>query len=486
MEEKVSRRTVVNSLSWKLLERFSSQIAQLVIQIILARLLFPKDYAVIAIVLAIVSILSIIIQGGYGAVIIQKKDLSDIDLSSVFCVSMLFSIVIYMVIFLLAPVVSEIFNNGVITNVLRALGLTLIFGVYGNILNSLAAKRFRFKAIFISALLSTLLSGAIGIWLAYSGYGVWALVVQNLVNQISAIIILALFIKWLPGLRISKSSLKYLFSHGTHLFLPSLFYSFYKNSFSLVIGKEYGNSALGYYDRGRSIPEYVLGNVNDSVQAVVLPTLATHQLDLERIKSITKKAIGAISFVMFPMCFGLAALSGNIIHVLLTDRWIEAVFYFQMIALFYVHIPISHTNQRALMSIGKTRRVMVLNFVEILVGVIVFAITYKFGPKVIIMGYVLTSIPNIILYMYFSGKVIGYSMFDQVKCVIRPFVASIIMCLSVLLVSSGRGLGVLILQLLLGAIVYVLVCFALNVHEIKDSLQIISRWKNNILSAKKH
>lgn len=481
MKKEVSRRTVVNSLLWKLLERFSSQIAQLVIQIILARLLFPKDYALIAIVLAIVNILVIIIQGGYSAVIIQKKDLSDIDLSSVFCISMLFSLVIYLAIFLLSPMVSQIFNNDSITNVLRALSLTLIFGVYGNILNSLAAKRFQFKAIFVSAVLSTLLSGTIGIWLAVSGYGVWALVVQYLVNQISAIIILAFYIKWLPSLKIRKSSLVYLFSHGTHLFLPSLVYSFYKNSFSLIIGKTYGSSALGYYDRGRSIPEYVLGGVNDSVQAVVLPTLATHQLDMERVRSITKKAIRAISFVIFPMCFGLAALSDNIIHVLLTDRWVGAAFYFQMIALFYVHIPISHTNQRALMSIGKTRWVMVLNFIEILIGVIVFAIMYKYGPEMIIIGYVLTSIPNIILYMLFSGKVIGYSMVDQVKDIAKPLFASVIMFISVLLVSSERGLGMLVLQLLIGITVYVIVCLAINVHEIKDLFSILSKWKNNKL-----
>lgn len=449
---------VLSNLAWKLLERFGVQGLQFVIQIILARLLFPSDYGLLALVVIFITIASVFVQSGLNTSLIQKKVVDNVDYSSVFYLSLGVASVLYIVLFLFAPSIASFYDNLDLIPVLRVLALTLFPGVFNSIQNAIVSRTMQFRRLFYSSVGAGFVSGIVGIALAYKGYGIWALVFQQLTNQVCITIILWFTVKWRPTLQFSLERVKDHFSFGWKLLVSSLIDTTYKDLRSLIIGKVYTPAMLGYYNRGRQFPQLVISNINGSIQAVMLPALAAQQDYTERVKSMMRRSIVTSSFIVFPMMVGLAVVAEPLVVLLLTDKWLPAVPFLQIACFTYSLWPIHTANLQAINAMGRSDIFLKLEIIKKIVGLIILFISLPFGVYYLALSGVVSGIISSFINAYPNKKLLNYGYAEQIKDILPSLLLSLVMGVMVYFFSyfGFSPLVTMVLQILAGVVIYVL------------------------------
>ncbi|MDT2833545.1 lipopolysaccharide biosynthesis protein [Vagococcus carniphilus] len=458
MEEKNEyKNNVILSLFWKLLERGGTQGIQFLIQIVLARILLPEDYGAIALVTILITLANVFVQSGFNTALIQKKNSDSLDFSSVFYFSVVFSIILYFVIYLSAPGISKFYNVGDLTNVIRVTGLTLIFGSINSIQNAVISKTMRFKKLFVSSLGAMVISGTLGIIFAFLGYGIWALVVQQLTNQISISIILWFTVKWRPTREFSFFRLKGLFSYGWKILVSSLIDTLYANIRSLFIGRVYTPEQLGFYTRGDQFPALLVTNINGSIQSVMLPVLSKEQDDKKKVKQLVRRSIVTSSYLLFPMMVGLAIVSKPLIILLLTDKWLPAVVFVQIACFTYSLWPIHTANLQAINALGRSDIFLKIEIIKKSIGIFILLFTLRYGVVAIALGGGVTGIISTFVNAFPNKKLLNYSFREQWKDIIPSLFLSILMGISIypLKFIIFNNFLLLLAQITLGTIVYI-------------------------------
>ncbi|MCD4670810.1 MAG: lipopolysaccharide biosynthesis protein, partial [Actinomycetia bacterium] len=301
MNETNTKYKIITSLFWKFMERGGTFGVQFLVQLILARLLLPEDYGLIVIVAIFISIANLIIQNSFNTALIQKKDANETDYSSVFYLSIGLALILYLLIFFLSPIIANFYANTVLIWYLRIFAISLFFGAFNSIQNAIIAKNMEFKKLFFGNFVAIIISGTIGIVMAYSGYGGWALIFLQLSNQIAITIILWFVVKWRPKFLFSWLRVRELFSFGWKILISSILFSIYENLRSLIIGKFYQPDTLGYYNKGKEFPKYITDNINGTIQTVIFPALAALQDDKKQIKNMMQRSIISSAFLLFPI-----------------------------------------------------------------------------------------------------------------------------------------------------------------------------------------
>ena len=291
MSENNIKKRVLSSLCWRFAERCGAQIVQFVVSIVLARLLLPKDYGLVSLIIVFIDIASVFAQSGLGIALVQRSNADEVDFSSVFYFSIVFSLVIYMILFFGAKPIAGFYKIQDLVPVTRVLGLSVIIGAINSVQQAYVQKTMQFKRFFWSTLGGTLCSAFIGIAMAYKGFGVWALVCQQLTNQVTDTVILWITVGWRPKKLFSIDRMKRLFSFGWKMLVSALLDTIYSNLYSLVIGKTYSSSELAYYNKGKQFPVLIITNINSSIDNVLFPVLAEMQNEKERIKDMVRKSI---------------------------------------------------------------------------------------------------------------------------------------------------------------------------------------------------
>ncbi|MFA6308364.1 MAG: lipopolysaccharide biosynthesis protein [Clostridia bacterium] len=457
MDNEVNKLKVVSSLLWKGLERAGTQGIQFVVQILLARLLLPDDFGIIALVLAFIAVANVFIQNGFNVSLIQKKEVSEADFSSVFYLSILISVLLILILFFVAPLIAAFYGLPQITSVLRVLSLTLILGAFNSIQNAVIARNMQFKKLFFSSLGAIIVSGTIGVTMAHKGFGVWALVVQQITNQLLITGILWFIVKWRPKLTFSISGLKGLFSFGWKLLVASLIDTLYINLRSLIIGKIYNPAALGFYNRGEQFPSIIVSNIDGSIQSVMLPALAYHQEDRQKVKKMVRRSITTSSFIIFPMMIGLAAIAEPMVKILLTDKWLLSVPFLQIFCLAYAPYSIHTANLQAINAIGRSDIFLKLEVVKKAIGIVILAISIFFGIYAIAAGMLLISTICFFINAYPNKSLLNYSYKEQWNDIFPSLLISFAMGLIVYSISFFRmeTLFTLIVQVGAGAAIYI-------------------------------
>lgn len=470
------KETVIASMIWKLMEGCGVQGIQFIIQIVLARLLLPKDYGLISLVTIFIAIANVFVQSGFNTALIQKKDADKVDFSSVFYLSLGVATIMYILIFIGAPLVSDFYNEPELTMVLRVLSITLFFGAFNSIQNAVVAKSMQFKKLFLSSLGSSIISGVIGIILAYLGLGVWALVFQQILSQVSITIILWFTVKWRPMLVFSMNRVKVLFYYGSKLLASSLIDTIYNNLTNLVIGKFYTPQVLAMHNRGQQFPNLIVSNINGSIQSVMLPTLSSEQDNKEKIKRMVRRSIVTSSFIIFPIMVGLAAIAEPVVRLLLTDKWLPCVPFLQIFCFIYVLMPIHTTNLQAINAIGRSDIFLKLEIYKKVIGVIILIITLPYGAYAIACGTLVISIISSFINAYPNLKLINYSYKEQIQDTMPSLLLSMVMGAAVYAIGlfDMKPIIMIIIQILSGSIIYVgmayilkLECFHYLVNTIK-------------------
>lgn len=451
------KNRVLSGLFWKLMERGGTQGIQFVVQIVLARLLLPEDYGLLSLVTIFINLANIFVHSGFNTALIQKKGADKVDFSSVYYLSLFVAGLLYLIIFFTSPFIAGFYQEPQLILVFRVLSVTLFFGAFNSIQNAFVAKNMMFKKQFFSSLGAIVISGTVGIITAYSGWGVWALVAQQLTNQLSITIILWFTVKWRPTFVFSFGKVKELFSYGSKLLASSLLDSVYQDLRSLIIGKIYTPAMLGLYNRGHNFPKVIVTNIDGSIQSVIFPVLSSQQDNRMKIKNIMRRAIVTSSFIMFPMMIGMAVIAEPLVNLILTDKWLPAVPFLQIFCISYSLRPIHTANLQAIKALGRSDIFLKLEIIKKTIGLSILGISIPFGIYAMAWGVLLSGLIASFVNAYPNVKLLGYSYIEQWRDIMPSLLLSLVMGIFVYFLKylNHGELKILILQIILGAVLYI-------------------------------
>ena len=458
---------ILSGLFWRFAERTGAQGVQFIVSIVLARLLAPEDYGTISLVTVFTTILQVFVDSGLGTALIQKKDADDLDFSSVFYFNFAVCLVLYAGMFVAAPYIAMFYDDPTLTPVVRALCLTVVVAGVRGIQQSYVSRHLLFKRFFFSTTGGTIVSAVIGIAMAYMGYGVWALVAQQLSNVAVGTVILWIMVKWRPKLMFSWQRLKELLSFGWKLLASALLDTVYNNLRNLIIGKLYSSADLAYYNQGDKFPKVIVTNINTSIDSVLLPTMSNVQEDHTRVKSMTRRSIKTSTYIMAPLMMGLAFCAEPIVRLVLTDKWLPCVPYLQIFCITYMFYPIHTANLNAIKAMGRSDLFLKLEIVKKVVGMILLVSTMWFGVMAMALSLLVSTVTSMLINSWPNKRLLGYSFSEQIRDILPAIVLATLMGIGVstiYLLRLSTGLT-LVIQIPLGAAIYVLLSMLLKLDE---------------------
>lgn len=454
-----TRQNVLSNLIWRFLERCGAQLVTLLVSIILARLLDPTVYGVVALVTVITTVLQVFVDSGFATALIQKKDADDLDFSTVFYFNLVTCIILYALVFMIAPVIAAFYKMPELTSVIRAISLIIVISGVKNVQQAYVTRNMMFKRFFFATLGGTLGAAIIGILLAYLGYGVWALVGQMLFNTSVDTIILWLTVKWRPIKAFSLERLKGLFSFGWKMLVANLIATVNGQLRQLIIGKMYSSEDLAFYNRGRQFPDLIVSNINTSIDSVLFPTLSNEQDNHSRVREMTRQSIKVSTYIMAPLMMGLIACADTIVRLILTDKWLPCVPYLRIFCVSFFFYPIHTANLNAIKATGRSNVLLKLEIIKDIFSIIILAITMRFGTLVIAYGMLGCSIFSQIVNSWPNRKILKYTYKQQLLDILPNGLIGSIMGIIVYCVKGcGLATGItLVLQIITGMCVYLLI-----------------------------
>lgn len=416
MAEKSVKQQTITGAIWKFSERMIGQLVSFVVSIILARILMPNDYGLIALVFVFTTFCDKLLICGFATALIQKKNADDVDFSSVLIFSFIAAGILYAVLFWGAPFIANFyshFDKDLLISVLRVVGIGLFIMAFSSVQHAYISKNMLFKRNFWSALGGTIISGAVGIAMAYQGYGVWALVAQNLLSTTIDCLILLMIVKWHPHLSFSITRLKLLFSYGWKIFVASIIKMIYNDIRSLVIGKIYTPAQLAYYNRGQSLPQLVDSNITGTIDSVLFPAYSKLQDNKQTLVNAMRRAVKTSCYILMPALALMAAVASPLVSVLLTDKWLPCVPFMQILSLSFIFSPVETENLQSLKAIGRSEIVLKLEIAKRTIGVLLLLCAIPIGLYAIAWSMFVGNIIAAILNAFPNSKLIGYSITKQ-------------------------------------------------------------------------
>ncbi len=448
---------VMSNFLWRLAERFGAQGVAFVVSIVLARLLVPEAYGTIALVTVFTQILNVFIDSGFGNALIQKKDADDLDFSTVFYFNIAICVLLYLGMFLAAPLIAKFYNDASLTPVVRVLSLTLIISGVKNVQQAYVSRTMQFKRFFFATLGGTIGAAVIGIAMAYFGFGVWALIAQQIFNATVDTLILWITVKWRPKWMFSWQRLKGLFSFGWKLLASSLLDTVYNDLRQLIIGKMYTKTDLAQYNRGKQLPDLLVNNIDTSINSVLLPAMSQIQDNPERVKNMTRRAMKTSTYVIAPVMMGLAFTAESVIRLILTEKWLPCVPFLRIFCITYMFYPVNTTNLNAIKAMGRSDLFLKLETIKKVIGLIVLLGTMWFGVMAMAYSLLFTSITSQIINSWPNKKLLDYSYPEQIRDILPGILLAVFMgcCVYPVKWIGFSDLLTLFIQVVMGACIYI-------------------------------
>ncbi len=460
MNDSGLRNRTMSSILWRFAERCGAQGVSFAVSVVLARLLAPDVYGTIALVSVFITILQVFVDSGMANSLIQKKDADDIDFSTVFYFNIIVCFILYCVMFIAAPVISAFYEDKELIPIIRVLSLTLLISGIKNVQQAYISRNLLFKRFFFATLGGTIGAAIIGITLAYLGYGVWALVAQQLFNATVDTIILWISVKWRPKRVFSLERLKALFSYGWKLLASGLLDTVYNNIRQLVIGKMYSPSDLAFYNKGQQMPSLIITNINASIDSVLLPVMSREQRDNMRVKDMTRRAIKTSTYIIAPMMVGLTAVAPTIINILFTEKWLSSVPFLRIFCIIYLFYPIQTANLNAIKALGRSDLFLKLEIIKKSLGFGLLVSTMWYGVMAMAYSLLINCFLGQIINSWPNRKLLKYSYLEQLKDILPGIVLAVIMGVCVSAISlmpiQVPEILLLVIQIVVGFAIYVI------------------------------
>lgn len=481
------KKNTMFGFMWRFAERCGAQGVAFIVSIVLARILEPETYGLIALVTVFTNILSVFVDSGMGEALVQKKDADDLDFSTVFYFNIVMCVAIYAILFFCAPFISEFYKNPDLTPVVRVLSITILISGVKSIQQAYVSRNMMFKRFFFSTLGGTLFSAGVGIFLAAKGAGVWALVVQQLANLTIDTLILWITVKWRPKAMFSFERLKGLFSFGWKILVSRLIDTAYGQIRSLIIGKIYSSADLAFYNKGKNFPNLIISNVNSSIDSVLLPSMAQAQDDPAMVKHMTRRSIKTSTYIMAPLLMGLAACSKPLISLILTEKWLECVPYMIIFCITFMFYPVHTANLNAIKSMGRSDLFLKLEIIKKIVGIAAILITMRISVMAMAYSLLVISVLSQIINSWPNKKLMNYSYLEQLKDILPGIFLAVFMGLCVWTVTFLHlpNPVTLIIQVPLGGVIFIGLSALFKLESFTYCFNMIKPYLNKILHRKR-
>lgn len=467
---------------WSAIDNVAQFGVQFIVSIVLARLLSPDDYGLIGIITIFTTVCTAIINGGFSNALIRTQKPIDEDYNTAFICNLLMSILLYAIVFLCSPLIADFFNRQELVALTRVSSFTMIIGALAIVQQTRLTKRIDFKTQTKITLIASVASGVIGISLALMDFGVWALVMQGIISQLLRTVLLWIYNHWIPSIRFSKESFNRLFGFGWKMMVSGVLDSLWKELYQLVVGKFYSPATLGQYTRAKQFSSMFSSNLTTVIQRVTYPVLSDIQDEKERMVAAYRKIIKTTMFMTFALMFALGAISEPLLYCLIGPKWHEAATYLPLICLVGSLYPLHAINLNMLQVQGRSDLFLGLEIAKKIIGLAPLFIGAFVGIFPMLYTTVITSIISYFLNSFFSGKLLGYSSWMQLRDIAPSFfislsMAVIVFCLRFLPFSNWL---ILPMQILLGIIVFFFLCKITKIEEYKEVINMIQPVLNKI------
>ncbi len=477
MSDSVKHRAV-KGVMWSAVERFSVQGIQFVLSIVIARLVLPSEYGLIAMLGIFLAIAQTFVDSGFSNALIQKKDRTEVDYSTVFYFNILIALVVYGVLFISAPYIASFYREPELTVVTRWVGLNLLLNGLSIVQRAKLTVCVGFKTQAKASLIAVLMSGLVAVCLAYRDYGVWALVLQSLLSSFLNTLLLWIFSRWLPLWCFSWKSFRSLFSFGSKLLLSGLLHTIYINLYSLVIGRRYSAMDVGFYNRANQFSGFPSTNLVGIITRVIYSVQCELQDDTERLNRSFMCYLRVSCYIIFPLMTLLAVLSDPLIRFLLTDKWLPSAELLSILCIAYMWYPVMVINNQILNVKGRSDYFLRAEILKKVVAIAILCATLPFGVRWLCWGIVLYNFSDIGIIIYYSKKVISTGYMEQIKNIFPLFLLSLGMGMSAYIAQSmiKGSLPQLIIGGLVALFSYLLLGFLFKVRESRLLFSLIKKY----------
>ena len=467
MKEAEIRSKTRSGFLYKFAERAGAQGIMFIISMVLARILMPEEYGVIALVSVFIMICDVFVTYGFGNALIAFKDSDQTDFSTCFFFGIALAVVIYTGVFFFAPVLARFYNVEILTPVVRVMGLRILLAAVNSVQHAYVSKHLMFKKFFYATLIGTVLSGIIAVIMAYAGFGVWALVEQYLGNVFMDTVCLFIIVRWRPSPICSFARLKRLYSYGWKILITGLIDTGYQQLRSLVIGKKYSSADLAYYNKGMQFPVFTNKLIEPTVNTVLFPALAQCQDNPKQMRAITRRVVRIATYTLAPFMVGLAVVAEPMIIVILTRKWLPCVIFLRIGCLSYFVRPLMYVSNSVIKSTGRSGLLLKLDIMKKIIGVSLLLFSMPYGVTWIAFSLALTTILSTLINVIANDRLLGYKLKDQLVDVGDNFLRALAMGAIIWPISllNLAPLLTLILQIIAGIAVYVAASYVFKVDS---------------------
>lgn len=476
MAESLKQRTV-SGVIWSAVERFSVQFVQLVVQVIIARILTPEDFGVIGMLAIFLALAQSFIDSGFSNALIRKTDRTEVDNSTVFYFNIVVGLIAYAVLFWAAPWIAQFYKTPILTPITRFIALGVFFNSLTIVQRAILTARVDFKTQAKASFVAVVISGAIGIYMAYAGYGVWALAVQAVLNYLVNTAMLWILTAWKPLWVFSWDSFKELFGFGSKLLLSGLLDTAFRNIYTIVIGKFFSAADLGFYTKASQLAQLPSSNVTGILQRVTYPLLCDYQNEDERLRNVYRKYLRLSAYVIFPLMIGLAAVAEPLIVALLKEQWLGAVLLLQILCVVMMWYPIHAINLNLLQVKGRSDLFLKLEIWKKLMATVVLCITLPFGLIWLCLGQIGTSLLSLAINTSYTGKLIQLGFFKQMKDLVPAMLYSFSMGAIVYWIIQyvDGNITKVFVGIIVGVLYYIIIGKITHSAELRDLQSLIFR-----------
>lgn len=436
------KKQAISGMIWTFAEQFGSQIISFIISIFLARLLLPSDFGVIALFGIVMGVASSIIDGGLASSLIRSKNVDDRDYSTVFIFNLIISVVLYIIIYIIAPYFADFYNKPILTDIIRVYSIILVINAFVTVQRTHFTKAMNFKTAFKIQLPSLIVGGITGVLLAYNGFGVWSLVYSAILQSIIFAVQHWIYSSWRPKLIFDKEKFKYHFSFGYKMTLSGLLNILFINIYTIIIGKFFSIQQLGYYNRADSLKQLPVSNLSSALNKVTFPLFAKISHNDVKLREVYQKLMKLVIFIIAPVLALMVVSAEPLFRFLLTDKWLPAVPYFQILSIAGLLYPIHAYNLNILQVKGRSDLFLKLEISKKIVIIIVVAVSIQFGIIGLLWGQVVSSTLAFFINTHYTGKLLHYTAWQQIRDLMPSIVLALICAICAALVHNYLLIGV--------------------------------------------
>lgn len=471
------RKKTTKGVFWASIERFSGQGVQFLVTVIIARILTPRDFGLVGMLTIFIAISQALIDGGFSQALIRKQNKTEADNNTVFYFNIVVSVFLYCILYLIAPLVAAFYNEPQLDSLMKVLCLIIVINSFGAIQRTLFTAAINFKTQAVVSATASVISGGIGIWLAYNGFGVKTLVYMQLLNALIGCVLLWVSSNWRPRWIFSWKSFRSLFAFGSNLMLSTLLATIYDNIYQIVIGKIFSASTLGHFSQAKTISHLPSANITGILSRVTYPVLSSINNDDYKLSVSYRKLLKVSAFVIFPLMCGLAAVSKPFVHILLGSKWDFAATLLIPLCFSMMWYPIHAINLNLLKVRGRSDLFLKLEIIKKVIGVIILFLSIPFGIVFMCYCRIVTSVFILAINTYYTGKLINMGFFKQMKDLTPTLCLSLLMFVGMFVVCSlfENNYVQVCASVISGAVIYLSISFCSHFSELRDLLSLIKK-----------